>query len=141
MSNLNSISASLDGVLKKERTNIEGIVASLNGLAEMLDQNTERFDRIIGNVDAVAEQLEQAKVDSLVKAFTATADNLSRMLASINAGEGEGPYDQSVGKQLVYVPEYSASVGARLAWRSWRLGYKGSYYSQRFTTSANTSSP
>lgn len=88
MSNLNSISASLDGVLKKERTNIEGIVASLNGLAEMLDQNTERFDRIIGNVDAVAEQLEQAKVDSLVKAFTATADNLSRMLASINAGEG-----------------------------------------------------
>ena len=88
ISNLNSISASLDGVLKSERKNIEGIVTSLNGLAEMLDQNTERFDRIIGNVDAVAEQLEQAKVDSLVQAFTSTADNLSRMLASINAGEG-----------------------------------------------------
>ena len=88
ISNLNSISASLDGVLKSERKNIEGIVTSLNGLAEMLNQNTERFDRIIGNVDAVAEQLEQAKVDSLVKAFTSTADNLSRMLASINAGEG-----------------------------------------------------
>lgn len=88
ISNLNSISASLDGVLKSERKNIEGIVTSLNGLAEMLDQNTERFDRIIGNVDAVAEQLEQAKVDSLIKAFTSTADNLSRMLASINAGEG-----------------------------------------------------
>ena len=88
ISNLNSISASLDGVLKSERKNIEGIVTSLNGLAEMLDQNTERFDRIIGNVDAVAEQLEQAKVDSLVKAFTSTADNLSHMLASINAGEG-----------------------------------------------------
>ena len=88
ISNLTSISSSLDGVLKSERKNIEGIVTSLNGLAEMLDQNTERFDRIIGNVDAVAEQLEQAKVDSLVKAFTSTADNLSRMLASINAGEG-----------------------------------------------------
>ena len=88
ISNLNSISSSLDGVLKSERKNIEGIVTSLNGLAEMLDQNTERFDRIIGNVDAVAEQLEQAKVDSLVQAFTSTADNLSRMLASINAGEG-----------------------------------------------------
>ena len=88
ISNLNSISASLDGVLKSERKNIEGIVTSLNSLAEMLNQNTERFDRIIGNVDAVAEQLEQAKVDSLVKAFTSTADNLSRMLASINAGEG-----------------------------------------------------
>ena len=88
ISNLNSISSSLDGVLKSERKNIESIVTSLNGLAEMLDQNTERFDRIIGNVDAVAEQLEQAKVDSLVQAFTSTADNLSRMLASINAGEG-----------------------------------------------------
>ncbi len=88
MSNLNSISSTLDGVLKSERKNIEGIVISLNGLAEMLDQNTERFDRIIGNVDAVAEQLEQAKVDSLVKAFTATADNVSAMLASINAGKG-----------------------------------------------------
>lgn len=88
ISNLNSISSSLDGVLKSERKNIEGIVTSLNGLAEMLDQNTERFDRIIGNVDAVAEQLEQAKVDSLIQAFTSTADNLSRMLASINAGEG-----------------------------------------------------
>lgn len=88
MSNLNSISASLDGVLKTERKNIEGIVTSLNSLAEMLDQNTQRFDRIIGNVDAVAEQLEQAQVDSLVKAFTATADNLSTMLATINAGEG-----------------------------------------------------
>lgn len=88
MSNLNSISSSLDGVLKTERKNIEGIVTSLNGLAEMLDQNTERFDRIISNVDAVAEQLEQAQVDSLVRAFTSTADNLSTMLASINAGEG-----------------------------------------------------
>ena len=88
MSNLNSISSSLDGVLKNERTNIENIVASLNGLAEMLDHNTERFDRIISNVDSVAEQLEQAKVDSLVKAFTSTADNLSTMLATINSGEG-----------------------------------------------------
>ena len=55
---------------------------------QIREADFERFDRIIGNVDAVAEQLEQAKVDSLVKAFTSTADNLSRMLASINAGEG-----------------------------------------------------
>ena len=60
---------------------------------------------------------------------------------SINAGEPQGAYDHSVGKQLIYVPEYSASVGAHLAWRSWRLGYKGNYYSERYTTSANTASP
>lgn len=88
MSHLNSISASLDGVVTTERENIEGIVASLNGLAEMLDKNTTRFDNIIGNIDTVAEQLKQAQVDSLVRAFTSTADNLTKMLATINSGEG-----------------------------------------------------
>lgn len=88
IANLNSISSSLDGVLKTERENIEGIVTSLNGLAEMLNQNTERFDSIIGNVETVTEQLEQAKVDSLVRAFTSTADNLSQLLATVNSGNG-----------------------------------------------------
>ncbi len=115
MSNLNSISSSLDGVLKNERTNIESIVASLNGLAEMLDQNTERFDRIIGNIDDVAEQLEQAKVDSLVKAFTATADNLSTMLAAINSGEGS--LGELMNDKALYdnLAEASANLSALLA--------------------------
>lgn len=60
---------------------------------------------------------------------------------SINETPATSSYDHSVGKQLVYVPEYSASVGAHLAWRSWRVGYKGSYYSDRYTTTANTASP
>lgn len=115
MSNLNSISSSLDGVLKNERTNIENIVASLNGLAEMLDQNTERFDRIISNVDSVAEQLEQAKVDSLVKAFTSTADNLSTMLATINSGEGS--LGELMNDKALYdnLAEASANLSALLA--------------------------
>lgn len=57
---------------------------------------------------------------------------------SINQSEALGANDQSVGKQLVYVPEYSASASANLAWRSWRLGWKGSYYSERYTTTSNT---
>ncbi len=61
---------------------------------------------------------------------------------SINQSEQQGIFDQSVGKQLIYIPEYSASVGASLIWRSWRLGYHGHYYSERYTTSDNnTSSP
>ena len=45
--------------------------------------------------------------------------------------------DESIGKQLVYVPEFSASVTARLAWKSWRLLYKWCWYSERFTMSSN----
>lgn len=56
---------------------------------------------------------------------------------SINVGEKMSPGDQSIGKQLPYVPKYSASVTGRLTWKSWSLLYKWSYYSERFTMSSN----
>ncbi len=56
---------------------------------------------------------------------------------SINVGEPRTPADQSVGKQLPYVPEYSSSVTGRLSWRKWVFLYKWCYYSERFTMSSN----
>ena len=47
------------------------------------------------------------------------------------------PADKSVGKQLPYVPQYSASLTADLRWRSWALLYKWCYYSRRYTMSSN----
>ena len=56
---------------------------------------------------------------------------------SINEGEKMSPADQSVGKQLPYVPEHSASLTGRLSWRSWAFLYKWAFYSERFTMSSN----
>ena len=56
---------------------------------------------------------------------------------SINEGEPRTPADQSVGKQLPYVPEYSSAVTGRLSWRRWSLLYKWCYYSVRHTMSSN----
>ena len=56
---------------------------------------------------------------------------------SINEGEPRSPADQSVGKQLPYVPEYSSTVTGRLTWRTWSFLYKWCYYSERFTMSSN----
>ena len=56
---------------------------------------------------------------------------------SINKGEPRTPADQSVGKQLPYVPELSSAVTGRLTWRSWSFLYKWCYYSERFTMSSN----
>ena len=56
---------------------------------------------------------------------------------SINKGDPANWADESIGKQLVYVPKYSSAITARLTYRSWRLMYKWSYYSERFTTSSN----
>ena len=56
---------------------------------------------------------------------------------SVNKGEKMSPADQSVGKQLPYVPRYSASFTGRLQWQSWSFLYKWCYYSERFTMSSN----
>lgn len=56
---------------------------------------------------------------------------------SVNEGEPMSPADQSVGKQLPYVPEHSASLTGRLSWKSWSFLYKWAYYSERFTMSSN----
>ena len=56
---------------------------------------------------------------------------------SINEGEPMSPADKSVGKQLPYVPEYSATANGRLSWKSWSFLYKWCYYSPRYTMSSN----
>lgn len=56
---------------------------------------------------------------------------------SVNCGEPMSIRDDSVGKQLVYVPEYSASVVGALSFRSWSLLYKWCWYSDRYTMSSN----
>ena len=56
---------------------------------------------------------------------------------SINIGEPMTPADQSVGKQLPYVPEISANIVGRLSWRTWAFTYKWCHYSERYTMSSN----
>ena len=56
---------------------------------------------------------------------------------SINIGEPLTAADQSVGKQLPYVPEISANIVGRLSWRTWAFTYKWCHYSERYTMSSN----
>ena len=56
---------------------------------------------------------------------------------SINQGEPISDADQSIGKQLPYVPKHSSTVRGRLSWKSWSFLYKWCYYSERFTMSSN----
>lgn len=56
---------------------------------------------------------------------------------SVNRGTPMSEADESVGKQLPYVPRHSASVTGRLSWRGWSLCYNWAYYSERFTMSSN----
>ncbi len=56
---------------------------------------------------------------------------------SINTGEKFSEGDQSVGKQLPYIPRHSASFSGRLTWKGYSLHYQWVFYSERFTMSSN----
>lgn len=56
---------------------------------------------------------------------------------SINVGQPMSPADQSIGKQLPYIPELSATAIGTLKWKTWSFMYKWCYYSERYTMSSN----
>lgn len=60
---------------------------------------------------------------------------------SINLGPAFNADDLSVGKQLVYIPLYSASAVAYIKYHLWTLTYKWAHYSKRFTMSSNEPTP
>ena len=71
------------------------------------------------------------------KDWTLSAGGNFSWTPSKNMGEPLNTSDQSYGKQLCYVPEFSAGVNARLRYRQWTLTAKWNHYSERFTTTSN----
>jgi iron complex outermembrane receptor protein len=57
---------------------------------------------------------------------------------SINNGNPRSWADESLGKQLPYIPERSSNVLANISWKKSFVTYQYSYYSERYTTSSNT---
>ena len=91
----------------------------------------------IKDVHAYGVELKGNMAVNFAKEWQLGLDGTFSWTPSINRGEKRTPADQSVGKQLPYVPEYSAAVTGRLSWRRWSFLYKWNYYSERFTMSSN----
>ncbi len=91
----------------------------------------------IKDVHAYGIEVESSLQVSPAKDWLLTLDGTFSWTPSINEGTPMTEADRSVGKQLPYVPEYSASATGRVAWRSWSLLYKWCYYSRRYTMSSN----
>lgn len=91
----------------------------------------------VKQVHAYGVELKADATIQLSKDWQLGADASFSWTPSINRGDPADWADKAIGKQLVYVPEYSASATGRLSYRSWRLVYKWCYYSERFTTSDN----
>ena len=93
--------------------------------------------RNIKDVHAYGVEL-QANLDvALAKEWQLSLDGTYSWTPSINQGEPISFADQSVGKQLPYVPKHSATITGRISWRKWSFLSKWCYYSERFTMSSN----
>ncbi len=66
-----------------------------------------------------------------------SADGNFAWTRSINRGDKFSAADQSVGKQLVYIPEFSSALTSRVGYRGWQLSYIWSWYSERYTMTSN----
>ena len=91
----------------------------------------------IKDVHAYGVELKADLNVALTKEWQLTLDGTYSWTPSINHGEPISAADQSVGKQLPYVPKHSATVTGRISWRKWSFLYKWCYYSERFTMSSN----
>jgi iron complex outermembrane receptor protein len=91
----------------------------------------------VKKVHAYGVELQANLAFSLAKEWRVGLNGTFSWTPSINEGEPMSPADQSIGKQLPYVPEYSGTLTGRLTFRSWGLLYKWCYYSERYTMSSN----
>ena len=93
--------------------------------------------RNVKDVHAYGVELQSSLEVALSPSMQLTLDGTYSWTPSINEGEPMSPADKSVGKQLPYVPEHTATLTGRLTWRTWSLLYKWNYYSKRYTMSSN----
>ena len=124
-------------------------VYSLSGSASWFDSHVEDWilwlpttkgffsPRNIKSVHAYGVELDGDLAVALSKDWHLGLSGTFSWTPSINEGEPMSPADQSVGKQLPYVPEISATLTGELSFRSWSLLYKWCHYSERYTMSSN----
>lgn len=60
-------------------------------------------------------------------------------IVAITSSTNADTASASYGKQLPYIPLYSASAGLRCEWRRWEMNYKWRHYSERYTSYSGTS--
>lgn len=69
--------------------------------------------------------------------FTYKAQANLAWTRSVNNDDPQNWADESVGKQLVYIPEFSGNLFTNIGYRGYYISYFFNYYSTRYTTTSN----
>jgi len=91
----------------------------------------------VKQVKSYGTEINGSMAVKLNKNWKLSADGHFAWTKSINLGDPVNWADQAIGKQLVYIPEYSSAFTGRISWKAWTFMYQWTYYSERYTTSSN----
>ncbi|MDR3286178.1 MAG: TonB-dependent receptor plug domain-containing protein [Prevotellaceae bacterium] len=132
----------IEFTLKNEKTNINGEITAFNSNIKnwiVWLPNAKGFwsPSNVKRVNSYGIEIKLNTVVNLVNDWKFTGTGNFAWTRSINHGDPANWADESIGKQLVYIPEFSAAATAKLSWKTWIFTYKWNYYSERFTTSNN----
>ena len=85
LSNLNSMSGTVDGILVDQERNISEAIKGLSKFSTMLGNNAVRMDSIVGSVSELTTQLSKEDFAANLGEITS---NLNALLSKLNRGEG-----------------------------------------------------
>jgi iron complex outermembrane receptor protein len=92
--------------------------------------------RNIKKVDSKGIELKSS-INKKIGDFRLYIDANWSQTISTNHGDKKVYGDESVGKQLVYIPKYSSSLMTKLSYKNYYISHKYNHYSERFTSSSN----
>ena len=103
ISNLESMTASIDSILAASAPNINSAMDDLSAFTSTLAANTERIESMLGNLDEFSGELAEA---DMINQLTTTVESLNEVLDAIESGNG------SVGKLLTDEALYNSLTTA-----------------------------
>jgi outer membrane cobalamin receptor len=81
-----------------------------------------------------------SKLDYEINALSLQIMAAYAYTSSVNQGDPLKWGDESIGKQLVYIPLHSGNLFFHLAYKGYSVGWQHNSYSERFTTTSNNPS-
>ena len=136
--------AGIEFTLKNEKININGEITAFNSNITNWIVWLPKYPKLElwspANVKRVNSYGVEFKLKTNIdfgKGWKFACDGNFAWTPSINHGDPINWADESIGKQLVYIPKTSAASTMKLSWNTWMFTYKWTHYSERFTTSNN----
>jgi phospholipid/cholesterol/gamma-HCH transport system substrate-binding protein len=86
--NLNETTATLNVMLKENKSKVGNIISNMDSLSGTLSSNRKNIGDIVKNLKNVSDSLSSANLKGMIANTSKTLDQLQMMLKKINAGKG-----------------------------------------------------